>query len=375
MKYFGYYDISNSEGRNYCLAATNKMDYICKAIIANGDTVEIVSASIYSNKGKFKGGKYPLPNGATLKKFSAKQRKNIFQKIFSTIYNFFAIFFYLLFHTKKDEKVIVYHSLGYMRSVALAKFFKRFYLVLEIEEIYADVLGRKKDKIRELRFFKKADSYIFPTELLNKKINTKNKPYIIIHGTYNVEEKIAKKFNDGRIHCVYAGTFDPRKGGAVAAATVGAFLDEKYHIHIIGFGGDEEKKKLLQKIGETNAVSKCKVTYDGLLSGRKYIEFIQSCDIGLSTQNPNAEFNATSFPSKVLSYMANGLRVVSIKIEALETSAVNDLLYYYEENKPESIASVIKTIDISDLYDSREKIKELDKNFTIDIKNLLEIKR
>lgn len=372
MKYLGYYDISNREGRYFCLAATNKMDYICKSIVANGDSVEIVSASIGSTKGNFKGGECSIVNGVSLKKFLAIKRKGLLKKLCATIYSFFSIFFYLLFHTKRDEKIIVYHSIGYMRCVSMAKFFKRFQIVLEVEEIYGDVSGRKNDKRRELAFFKKADAYIFPTELLNKKINTKNKPYVIIHGTYNVEKKIVNKHEDGRIHCVYAGTFDPRKGGVAAAAAAGEYLDENYHVHILGFGGDNDKENLLQKIDEVNALSKCRVTYDGLLSGEEYIKFIQSCDIGLSTQNPDAAFNATSFPSKVLSYMANGLRVVSIKIEALAISAVSDLLYYYDENTPKAIANAIKEIDLTEPYDSRERIKELDTKFTEEIKNLLE---
>lgn len=372
MKYLGYYDISNREGRYFSLAATNKMDYICKSIVANGDSVEIVSASIGSIKGNFKGGEFSIANGVVLKKFLAIKRKGLLKKLCATIYSFFSIFFYLLFHTKRNEKIIVYHSLGYMRSISIAKLFKRFHMVLEVEEVYSDVSGGKKDKRKELAFFKKADAYIFPTELLNQKINLKNKPYVIIHGTYNVEKPIGVKHDDGRIHCVYAGTFDPRKGGVAAAVAAGTFLDAKYHVHILGFGGDNDKKNLLQKIDEVNALSKCKVTYDGLLSGEEYIKFIQSCDIGLSTQNPDAVFNATSFPSKVLSYMANGLRVVSIKIEVLAISAVSDLLYYYDENTPEAIANAIKAIDLTVPYDSRKRIKELDTKFTEEIKNLLE---
>lgn len=370
MKYLSYYDFASGEGRSSCLAATNKMDYICKAIVSNGRTVEIVSASIASTKGHFKKSEKLIAEGITLKKFSSYRWGNIFQKIWVLIYSFFAIFFFLLFHTKKDEKILVYHSLGYMRSISMAKFFKRFQMILEVEEIYGDVLGSKKTVKKELAFFKKANAYIFPTELLNQKINVENKPYVIIHGTYNVEKEIANKRSDGRIHCVYAGTFDPRKGG-VAAAAAGAFLDENYHVHILGFGEDNDKKILLQKIDEINALSKCKVTYDGLLSGEEYIKFIQSCDIGLSTQNPNAVFNMTSFPSKVLSYLANGLRVVSVKIEAVKNSQVGDILYYYDKQTPQEIAAAIQAVDMRTEYDSRKKIQELDRKFKKEIMKVL----
>ena len=119
-----------------------------------------------------------------------------------------------------------------------------------------------------------------------------------------------------------------------------------------------------QTIEEVNALGKCKVTYDGLKSGDEYIKFIQSCHIGLSTQNPNASFNDTSFPSKVLSYMANGLRVVSVKIKVLETSSINDFLYYYQGEDPQKIAKAIMSVSVKDNYDSRSVIYKLDNAFS-----------
>lgn len=369
INYIGYYGSEECrEKRAYVLAATNKMDYIVKALRNCGENIRIISMSPSIGC---------AAKGYTYERYGAEVRMlpflNASIKILRPIGRMLnrLRLLRLLLKLNKDSSVIVYHSLGYMRTIRLAKRLKKFKLILELEEIYGDVTCNAKTVKLERDFFKKADAYIFPTELLNKEINIEDKPYVIIHGTYNVEKQIAEKSDDGCIHCVYAGTFDPRKGG-VAAAAAGAFLDERYHIHILGFGRDNDKKNLLQKIDEVNALSKCRVTYDGLLSGEEYIKFIQSCDIGLSTQNPDAAFNATSFPSKVLSYMANGLRVVSIKITALETSAVNDLLYYYEENNPEAIANAIKAIDITMPYDSRERIKELDRKFTEEIKKLLE---
>jgi hypothetical protein len=108
------------------------------------------------------------------------------------------------------------------------------------------------------------------------------------------------------------------------------------------------------------------------LTGEAYIEFIQSCDIGLSTQDPNAAFNATSFPSKILSYMANGLKVVSIRIPAIEQSAVGDMLFYYDEQTPEQIAKAILSVDMSAEYDSRKLILELSKKFQCDLEKLME---
>ena len=118
--------------------------------------------------------------------------------------------------------------------------------------------------------------------------------------------------------------------------------------------------------------SKAKVTYDGLLTGEDYIRFIQGCDIGLSTQNPDAAFNATSFPSKILSYMANGLRVVSVRIPAIEQSEVGKMLYYYDKQTPEEIAQAIVSVNMKDKYNSRKTIQNLDEKFKVDLRELLE---
>ena len=180
-----------------------------------------------------------------------------------------------------------------------------------------------------------------------------------------------KLFSDGKIHCVYAGTLDPRKGGAIASAESALFLNENYHIHILGFGNEKEKAEMLNTIDSISKKSKAKITYDGLLSGEEYIKFIQSCDIGLSTQNPNAKFNDTSFPSKILSYMANGLRVVSVRIPVVEESGIGKCVYYYDEQTPENIAKAIKSIDFSEEYDSRKAIGVLDKAFICNLKTML----
>ena len=70
--------------------------------------------------------------------------------------------------------------------------------------------------------------------------------------------------------------------------------------------------------------------------------------------------------------MANGLRVVSIRIPVVETSAIGEDVFYYEDQNPEKIANTIESIIIDDKYDSRIKIAQLAMKFENDIKELLE---
>lgn len=372
IKYIGYYDTfdNNAEKRSIFLAGTNKMTYIA-SVLANMGSVKIISPAITTDAKCHRGKHKDILSNVSLKLFFTFGRSNLISRMASAAYRRISLLLYLMLHLNREDHVIVYHSLAYMNTIRFVHAVKRFNLTLEVEEIYGDVMQSPYTVKKEMNYFSIADSYIFPTELLDEKINLTHKPSSITYGTYQVEPDWQCKFNDGKIHVVYAGTFDPRKGGAAAAAAA-EFLDERYHMHISGFGSEIDKQNLLNEIQRVSEKTKCTVTYDGLKSGEEYIRFIQSCDIGLSTQNPDAEFNATSFPSKILSYMANGLRVVSIRIPAIETSAIGKYMYYYNKQTPNEIANAILNVNLNDEYNSRIIIENLDKKFTEQLNEMIE---
>ena len=122
---------------------------------------------------------------------------------------------------------------------------KKFNIVLEVEEIYTDVgkyskLNEKKENL----IFEVADKYIFSTITLNERVNKNNKPYVVCNGIYKLEERLVERFSDGKIHIVYSGVIDTLKKGAFNAANTALYLDDRYHIHIIGFGNEVDIEKL-----------------------------------------------------------------------------------------------------------------------------------
>ena len=375
--YIGYYDVleNNAENRNTILAATNKMSYIIDVFSRCAESVLVVSASGSRNNHCYPGKTVKLKDNARLKLFPTLGSGCRVRRVLSRWLLNVDMFFFLLRHIKRGQTVIVYHSLGYLPMIKLLRRFKKFRLVLELEELYGDVMENAAVTEKELSFARTADAYIFPTVLLNEKINREQKPFALIHGTYRAEaQKMSKEryrslhgWDNDKIHVVYAGTFDPRKGGGVAAALSAKHLSSRYHLHILGFGSTEEVKDMQDLIAELSKKCACTVTYDGLLSGDDYIHFLQACDIGLSTQNPAAAFNASSFPSKILSYMANGLRVVSIRIPAVEGSAVGGNVCYYDTQTPEAIAAAILATDTKTSSDSRTRIEQLDAEFEKEI--------
>ena len=98
---------------------------------------------------------------------------------------------------------------------------------------------------------------------------------------------------------------------------------------------------------------------------------MQSCHIGLATQDPTSSITDTSFPSKILTYLSNDLDVLCAQIPAVKTSPVGEYIYYYDEQTAEKIAKSIMAIDLSNSKTKRILLNELDKELKLDIKDLL----
>lgn len=374
IKYIAFYAINDNENRQVSLSAKNKIDYICSSLVRNSYDVEIISPSWTKNeKGFYKGDKLEINDHITMKDFFSFGARNKIGRWLRYGISLFQLFLFLAFKAKKDEQIIVYHSVILSLPIRAAQFIKKFKIILEVEEVYQDAQNLSEFmKASEYKIFKTADKFLFSTELLNRKINPERKPNIAIYGTYQLEKEIGVKFDDGKIHLVYAGTFDSRKGGAITAINAAKYLTEKYHLHIIGFGSKKDTEEVENRILEMSEYSKAIISYDGLLKGQEYTCFLQKCHIGLSTQLPTSDYNETSFPSKILSYMANGLKVISVDIEVVKNSSISKYVYFYEGQNGLKIAESIKSINLNKNYNSREIIEQLDNKFTSKLKRLLE---
>lgn len=374
IKYISFFDTQDSSiKRNYVTSATNKIEYIAKTIASLGKKVEIISISqvleprlkIYPSEKKY------ISEGIILKlPFSWGGNNSLVKKI-RIMWHLIYMLFYLLFFCCKSDTIIVYHSLGYFDIIRWAKKIRKFKLILEVEEIYTDV-SKMSSYWRNLEFkmFDIADAFILSNDLLSSQINKKNKPSIVIYGTYHIEPKLVEKFNDGKIHVVYAGTFDPNKGGAQIAISATEFLPENYHVHICGFGDEKTVELIKAQINRIKSKSKATITYDGLKKGNEFIKFLQRCHIGLSTQKPDGEYNNTSFPSKVLTYMSNELAIVSIRIPVLSNAIFNNKISFYDEPTGQSLAKAIIECNCTISY--KDILNALDKSFKQNINSILQ---
>lgn len=373
--YLGYYscDQISAENRKAAPPAMNKMNYVLGVLseIVKDQAVLIspVETGMYAY---VKGSVTRLNERFCLKTFDSIGSPHKLIRGLGHWLTKHQLLRYLLRHIQKEDTLIVYHSLALMDIVRKVKRASGCRLIMEVEELYSDVREDAALKEKEIDFLQIADRYIMITELLNQEVNLSGKPYLISHGTYQTVPRYGGKFGDGKIHVVYAGSFNPVKGGAVTAIGAAEHLDESYVLHILGKGSEEETAAVRRKIDETAAKSRCRISFDGFKTGREFDRFVQSCHIGLSTQQPDGKYNASSFPSKILMYMSNGLPVVSIKIPAVATSEVKDCINYYEEPVPERIAQAIMRVPGRCGNDVYEKLNELDEAFRMNLSKLLD---
>lgn len=360
----------NKTNRNVTPSAITKGKYVASALASCSSEVEIVSLA-YPTKDSQDEVYYQVSENVICHLFKGKYSNNrIIRYLNHKLYDK-KIRKYLKQNVKKDDIIVVYHSLANMKLVKYIKKNITDKIVYEVEEIYGDVINDEKAKIKELKAFKNASSYIFSNDYLNSIINTKQLPYVTCYGTYEIPTLYKEAFNDNLIHCLYAGTLAQNKG-ALNAINVAKYLPNNYLIHILGFGSEKDIADIKNAVNEVNnSYGTTKVIYEGLKLNEEYLRFIQKCQIGLCTQNIDAAFNTTSFPSKILSYMSNGLEVVGVNIAAIKNSKVGQYIQFYNVPDEKEIANAILNINLNNKTNNVDVVKELDKEFKEDLKDML----
>ena len=370
--YVSYYTEKNSAGA--FVAANDKIDYIIEKLIRCGYETEIVSAFGEKSDKRIKAERKTLPVGAVLQTFDVLPYRGIIGRFVRLAKTRRELKKYILGNAKQGDIVLIYHSLGYDKLYKCFKKKLKAKIIIEAEEIYSDVSrSGEKTRHKEIKNLGFADGYLFSAAELNGIVNAGEKPFVVLNGVYRQEKTATFAPHGDKIRIVYAGTLDKNKGGAEIAVKTAAFLPENYEITILGGGTDEEIENIRALVAETNKKSACKVVYGGVKFGDEYKKTIQSCDIGLCTQNPEADFNSSSFPSKILSYLSNGLIVLSAKIPAVGNSAVGESVYYYDKQEPQSIADAIKKIDVKNNRSDKGLICSLDERFSRELNEMIDV--
>lgn len=368
--YLGFYTDNKlgEEERVNFPAASSKMSYIKDLLERSNCQVTIINPAWVLGKKSYHGKKRKLSNNIYLKTFFSLKYTNKLNKSLSSRLMKLQLLIYLLYNVKKNDILLVYHSIYYSHLITILKKIKNFTLILELEELYQDVNNLTNNEIKlENKIVSLSDKYIISTNRLLKKIDN-NKPSLVINGNFNIKESKVKKFQDHKKHIVYAGIIDTVKKGAFNALSIAQGLSSNYKLHILGFGKEEDIQKLKEEIIAFNKNNSIKALYEGNLSEKECNTFLQKCDIGLSSQTLEGTYSDTSFPSKIINYLTNGLEVLTVRIPVVEDSEIRDLVYFYDESSYDQARKIINEIKVN----RNKKIKQLE---LIDNKILINFKK
>lgn len=369
--YLGFYDVPDSNGyrREVSPAGVSKMDYISDVVSRSGFNVRIVSVA---RKVSFFGKDSPSINDCGINVeycFSLGGRFKL-SRIFDYIYMRLYVLFFILLRVKPGQTVIVYHSMAYLNIIDFARRFVDFKYILEVEEVYSDVgdiSNRSEVRDREIVSLARADAFIFPSSVLADVFIKYERPSLVISGNYSLARFISSKIVDGAIHLVYAGTFDRNKGGVFTSIEAMKFLDERYVLHILGFGSDSDVDLVNNEISIARSLIRGRIVFHGLLIGQDYCKLVSSCHIGMCVQDPSAVFSVSSFPSKVFSYLSHNLIVVSVDMLVIRRSVVFDYLYISHSDDPRLVAEVVSSVDFSSAKSGHDLLRKLDADLLRDL--------
>lgn len=375
IKWITTYDVeTNNEGRYYSLSSKNKTDYIIDVMVRNGWNIEIISPSITMHeKGYYRKSQRSINKNIKLTLFNTFGAKSKLGRAMSKIFSATQLFCYLFFKVKRNELIIIGHTLMFAAPVYLAKKIKNFKLILDFGEEYNMVKkGNRIYQWAEPKLIQNTNKFIFGNDFMGDIYGISPINYIVVYGQYQNNIRAKKIILDNKIHLVYSGIISESEKSAFKAIELAKYLDKKYTIHILGKIDNLAEEHFYSLIEEVNSINdSCRVIYEGVKNGEEYVKQMIQYDIGLNLRSVDEYYIDFAFPSKVISYLNAGLRVVSSKIKCVEQSDIGILLDYYEDDNPNCISEVIRGIDLQSPFYCSDKLKELDSKLSISIESLI----
>lgn len=373
--YIGWY-ISDEDKTKYSgnVPGNLKMHYVVDQLIECGLTPEIISFARRSGndglycstikesqrcKTTYLGG--ISGNGRIVQKLDFLLKRIIFVCKF-------------IFKFKKEDTIVLYHSVAITNLVAKLKKIVKRKVVVEVEEVYGySAVADRPWVNQEIKAIKQMDYHICVNDGIPNDLNLEEGKFVVNYGVGRIPLRTIERFNDGKIHVVYAGTIEMKKLGALTAVEAARHFPEEYLLHILGFGSDENMQILQKRIAEINMEAGCeKVQYNGCKFGKDLDDFLFSCHIGLSSNVMRPNFANNSFPSKVITYMCHDLSVVLGYAKAFYDVPMSKGWQFYFEHTPEAIAEAVANVDIKPVGYYHKSIINMNRQIQSFIRNIVE---
>jgi glycosyltransferase involved in cell wall biosynthesis len=367
IKYFE--ELITKDNRSTSLPSQRFNHLMVKGLNDNGNNVTVLSTFNHLE----------FLNRKTYSKFLTIYENSIkydfipFLKIFiiGKIFTYISIYRYLKKWNFENPNGSIIIDILKPYSFIVAKYHKQnsfIEIVTDLPEHLLNNYGKYnklKNKIileQYMKLLNKATQFIFLTEHMNSKINTKNKSYRIIEGLIEPSfyKPTLKKESIYKKICLYSGSLQKKYG---IQNLVKAFLKptlSSYELHLYGSGDYENE---LSNIIKKNS----NIKYYGVLSNEIVLERQKHATILINPRPTKEEFTYYSFPSKNLEYMVSGRPVLTTKLGGMPEEYL-DYVIIIEDESEDGIANTI--LNVFKMSDKKlDKIGEKSKQFVEKYKN------
>ena len=333
-----------NRGVNLSGAARKREMYLLNIFsqIINIKNFQFITPSYGKNVGFFKLRKLHTPKISYF--FLGYFGKGVLRILTSHIYSFI----WIIKNVKAGDVIITYNFPPiYAIPLLLKKFFTKFRLIIEFEDLY------NRDDNRyyffrpfELLGIKYADDFIassmgMSNYIINKRTNAK----IIINGGYFENVNLLKNKNkyakSNILRMLYSGTLDKERGIHNLIKLFEFNNSKKFQLFFSGSGPLEDYIKEKSKKDK-------RIKFCGLLNEIDYKILVNNSHVCI---NPQWTSISVNFPSKITMYLSHGKIVLSTKIKSLINSPYKDLLFFYDESN-----SVDFWNNLNLIYESRENL-------------------
>ena len=266
---------------------------------------------------------------------------------------------------KNDVKYIICDAISTSANIVAHKISKEYNIpciaiITDIPSIMNHGNTGRLDKMLE-NIMTKYDGYVFLTEAMSEYINKNNKPYIIIEGLFNFNDKDINVDKKEHI-CMYSGAIWKNSGFEEMINGFEMANKSDMQLHIYGDGdGKDGVVKLCDKYEN--------VKYMGCVSLDEIRKKQRQAYLLVNPRKSVNEYTKYSFPSKTMEYMSSGTPSLMTKLPGIPEEYYK-YVYTVENESAEGFCDAFKKI-FEQTEENLEKKGKDAQNFIFENKNSL----
>lgn len=352
--------------------ATNNFSWsFIRALKCGFDDVDIISSAEIRN---FPAGKKVL---FYTKRFSKDGFKGLFIGFINVIIlkhlsRFANIFTHANnFLRNQNNGILILHGTHtpFMMYAIWLKFYRNYRIAIVLTDehgLYVSsdgfigVLLRRIDVYLMSLFIRKFDYYVCLSNSFVEKYNLKKALVIpgILNSRLPLKDKSLDDFNDEKFVILFAGGLNKQNG--VDMLLEAGFLLKSKEILLCFLGRGELLSDIL-KAEQKNP----QIKYLGVKVGDELAEDFFKADLLINPRPNDKEYTKTSFPSKLIEYMATGIPSLTTRLAGIPDE-IEDCFFYIDDVNPSGIADSIDElykVDIRTRVQVGQRAKERVKSF------------